>query len=185
MSKTCRKPFFVSQLKSFRKKKWQERGAQLTTRSNGYETSNKRVKRVVEDTTRFNEFEVKVSLNNSDFCVRWWSNWKHWFLFFIVYIGLAAFIVSIFPSKMFATVPEFCFSFYNKILTKNNFNTYIQPPKGVQKNMLNAWNFTKSKHHHWCVDNNLQIVSRRSILENAIGQIYLTVALMVGLCWGN
>ena len=50
-----------------RKKKWQERGAQFTARSNAFETSNKRAKRVFEDTTRFKEFEVKVSVDNFDF----------------------------------------------------------------------------------------------------------------------
>ena len=66
MNKTCRKSFSLSHL-HLEKKKWQERGARFTARSNAFETSNKRAKMVFEDTTRFKEFEVRVSVDNFDF----------------------------------------------------------------------------------------------------------------------
>ena len=56
------------------------------------------------------------------------------------------------------------------------------PSKGVQKNMLKTWDFTKNKPCYRYFDNNLQKIFRRNILENGTGQIYLIVVLMVGLC---
>ena len=50
--------------------------------------------------------------------------------------------------------------------------------QGVQENMLKAWNFTKNKFHHRCLDINLQKIFRTNILENAIGQILVVVNLM-------
>ena len=38
--------------------------------------------------------------------------------------------------------------------SKNNFYTSDNPCKGVQKNMLKAYNFTKNKICHRCFDNN-------------------------------
>ena len=53
-------------------------------------------------------------------------------------------------------------------------------PKGVQKNMLKAWNFTKNKICHRIFDNNLQKLFRTKI-KNSKGQILLIVVLMVSL----
>ena len=57
--------------------------------------------------------------------------------------------------------------------------------KGVQKNILKAWNFTKNKLHHRCFDNDLQKNFRTNILESDTKQIILSVVLMVGLCLDN
>ena len=65
--------------------------------------------------------------------------------------------------------------------SKNNFHTLTHPSKGVQKNMLKAWNFSKNKICHRCFDNNLQKLFRTKILKNSNGKILLIVALMVGL----
>ena len=53
--------------------------------------------------------------------------------------------------------------------------------KGVQKNMLKAWNFTKKKICHRCFDNILQKPFETKPLKNSNGQILLIVILMVGL----
>ena len=53
--------------------------------------------------------------------------------------------------------------------------------KGIQKNMLKAWDFTKNKLCHRYFDNNLQKMSRTNILDNGTGQILLIVVLMVSL----
>ena len=50
------------------------------------------------------------------------------------------------------------------------------PSKGVHKNMLKAWYFTKN---HRCIDDNLQF--QTNILKNGIGQIILIVVLMLNL----
>ena len=57
----------------------------------------------------------------------------------------------------------------------------MHPSKGVQKNMLKAWNFTKNKIRHICFDNNLQKLFLRKILIDINGQMFLIVALMVDL----
>ena len=44
-------------------------------------------------------------------------------------------------------------------------------PKGIQKNMLKAWDFTKNTLSHRYFDNNLQKIFRKNILENGTGQI--------------
>ena len=53
--------------------------------------------------------------------------------------------------------------------------------KGVQKNMVEASDFTKNKHCHRCFDNNLQNFFHKNILENGTGQILLIVILIVSL----
>ena len=55
------------------------------------------------------------------------------------------------------------------------------PAKGVQKNLLKTWNFTKNEICHRCFDNNLQKLFRTKILKNSNMQMYMIVALMVGL----
>ena len=57
--------------------------------------------------------------------------------------------------------------------------------KGVQKNTLKAWNFTKYKFCYRSFDNSLQKSFRTNILESNAAQILLTVVLMVGLCLDN
>ena len=61
------------------------------------------------------------------------------------------------------------------------FIIQAHPSKGVQKNMLKAWYFSKNKLCHRCIDNNLQKNFRPNILENGTGQILLIVVLMVNL----
>ena len=51
--------------------------------------------------------------------------------------------------------------------------------KGVQKNLLKAWDFTKFTICHICFDNKLQKVFRTKILKNSNGLILLIVVLMV------
>ena len=57
----------------------------------------------------------------------------------------------------------------------------MHPSKGIQKNMLKAWDFTKNKLCHRYFDNNLQKMSRTNILDNGTGQILLIVVLMASL----
>ena len=52
----------------------------------------------------------------------------------------------------------------------------MDPPKGVQKNILKAWDFTKNKLCHRYFDNNLQKIFRINILENDTRQPLLIVA---------
>ena len=47
----------------------------------------------------------------------------------------------------------------------------MYPAKGVQDNMLTAWNFTKNKLHHRCLDNKLQKIFRKNVPKNSTGQI--------------
>ena len=56
-----------------------------------------------------------------------------------------------------------------------------QSPKGVQKNILKAWNPTKNELCHRHFDNNLQKIFRTNIPEIGTGQILLIIVLMVGL----
>ena len=72
-----------------------------------------------------------------------------------------------------------------RFLHKNNFHTWIHPSKDFHKNMLEAWKFIKCRHSHRWFDNNLQKVSRKNILENAIGQKHSILALMIRLSWDN
>ena len=53
--------------------------------------------------------------------------------------------------------------------------------KGVQKNVLKAWNFTKNTFHQRSFDNKLSKGFRTNILENATRQMLRKVTLMVGL----
>ena len=57
----------------------------------------------------------------------------------------------------------------------------MHPSKGVQNNMLKAWDFTKNKHCHRCFENNLQKIFQTKILESGTGQITFLVVLIVGL----
>ena len=72
-----------------------------------------------------------------------------------------------------------------RCVSKNNFQTSDYPPKGVQENMLKAWNFTKNKLLHKCFVNNLQKKFRANILENGTAQMFLIVLLMFGLLLDN
>ena len=56
--------------------------------------------------------------------------------------------------------------------------------KGVQKNMLKVWHFTKNKICRRCFDNILQKLFRTKIFKNSNGQILLIVVLLFGL-WLN
>ena len=67
------------------------------------------------------------------------------------------------------------------LLKEQFFKTHTHPSKGVQKNMLKAWDFTKDKLCHRYFDNNRQKIFRTNILENRTRQILLTVVLMVDL----
>ena len=53
--------------------------------------------------------------------------------------------------------------------------------RGVPKNMLKVWDFTKNKLYHRYFDSHLQKMFRTNILKNGKGQIFLIVVLMVGL----
>ena len=53
--------------------------------------------------------------------------------------------------------------------------------RGVPKNMLKVWDFTKNKLYHRYFDNYLQKMFRTNILKNGKGQISSIVVLMVGL----
>ena len=55
------------------------------------------------------------------------------------------------------------------------------PFKGIQKNMLKAWNFTKNKICHRIFDNSLQKLFPTKILKKSNGQMLLVAVLMVGL----
>ena len=69
--------------------------------------------------------------------------------------------------------------------SKNNFHNSNYLSKGVQKNMLKAWDFTKNRLCHRYFDNNLQkIFSNKYSSEYGTGQIVLIVVLMVSL-WFN
>ena len=57
--------------------------------------------------------------------------------------------------------------------------------KGVQKNMLKAWHFTKYKFCYTSFDNKLQKNFRTNISENDIAKILLMVVSIVGLCLDN
>ena len=61
----------------------------------------------------------------------------------------------------------------------------MHPSKCVQKNMLEAWNFTKIKLHHGCFNINLQNIFRTNTFENATRQILLMAVLMIGLSLDN
>ena len=56
-------------------------------------------------------------------------------------------------------------------------NEVVKLSKGVQKNMLEAWNFNKKEVQDRCLDNNF----RTRILENATRYILSIIDLMVGL----
>ena len=47
--------------------------------------------------------------------------------------------------------------------------------------MRKTWDFTKNKLCHKYFDNNLQEILQTNIIENVTGQIFLIVALVVGL----
>ena len=51
------------------------------------------------------------------------------------------------------------------------------PSKGVQRNMLKAWDFTKNKFCHRFFDKNLQKFFQRNIVENGNGQIRFIVVM--------
>ena len=51
--------------------------------------------------------------------------------------------------------------------------------QAVQKNMLEALDYTENKFHHRYFDINLQKIFWINILENAIGQILVVVNLMI------
>ena len=57
----------------------------------------------------------------------------------------------------------------------------MYPSKGVQNNMLKAWDFTENKLCYRCFENNLQKIFQTKILENDTGQIAFIVVLLVGL----
>ena len=47
--------------------------------------------------------------------------------------------------------------------------------------MLNVWDFTKNKLCQRCIDNNLQKIFRKNILESGTAHIHSIVVLMVDL----
>ena len=47
--------------------------------------------------------------------------------------------------------------------------------------MLKAWHFTRNKLRYRCIDNNLQKIFQKNVLENDTGQILLVVVIMVDL----
>ena len=53
--------------------------------------------------------------------------------------------------------------------------------KGVQKNMLKAWDFIKNKLCHRYFDKKLKKIFCTNILENGTGQILLIVVLMISM----
>ena len=57
----------------------------------------------------------------------------------------------------------------------------MHPSKGVQSNMLKAWDFTKNKLCYRVFENNLQKIFQTKTLENDTGQIAFIVVLLVGL----
>ena len=60
----------------------------------------------------------------------------------------------------------------------------MHPSKGVQKNMLKAFNFNKYKPRHRSLDN-LQKNCQKIFSESDTEHILLIVVLMVGLCLDN
>ena len=56
---------------------------------------------------------------------------------------------------------------------------------GLQKNMLQAWNFNKYKIRHRPFDNNFQKKCRVNILQSDTAQILLIIFLMAGLFLDN
>ena len=57
----------------------------------------------------------------------------------------------------------------------------MHPSKGVQKNILKAWNFAKNKICHRYFDNNFKKLFWTKILKISNRQILLKIVLMVGL----
>ena len=56
---------------------------------------------------------------------------------------------------------------------------------GLQKNMLQAWNFNKYKIRHRSFDNNFQKKCRANILQSDTARILLIIFLMAGLFLDN
>ena len=67
-------------------------------------------------------------------------------------------------------------------LSKNNSHTSNDPSKGVQKNILKAWNFTQIKLRHRCFANNVEKIFQTNILDNGAGEILVMVVLIVDIC---
>ena len=90
---------------------------------------------------------------------------------------------SLLPKQDLQLSFEMCFHQYIKKDAPQTMIFILQthPSKGVQKNMLKEWNFTKNKICYRCFHNNLQKLFRTKILKNSNGHILLKVVLMVGL----
>ena len=72
---------------------------------------------------------------------------------------------NVFPPKDFAMrllKSECC----SDALQRTLFKIQTHPSKGVQKNILKAWDFTKNKLCQKYIDDNLQKIFRTNILEN-------------------
>ena len=59
------------------------------------------------------------------------------------------------------------------------FILQAHPSKGVQKNMLKSWNFTKINSANRCFDSILWKIFRKNILENGIGEMVLMLAILI------
>lgn len=53
----------------------------------------------------------------------------------------------------------------------------MHPSEGIKTSTPKAWNFTKQKLRHRCLDDNLQKIFQTNILESGIGQALLIVVL--------
>ena len=90
-------------------------------------------------------------------------NWKHCLLLFILYIGLAAFIFTVFPSKAFLMrlffsfrqLPECCLNVKLRCLSKKNFHTSDASIWKCFGEYGESRNFIENKLHHINFYNNL------------------------------
>lgn len=100
--------------------------------------------------------QAKKRMHETKVCLQLRNNCKYSFLLFVTQIGLVAFIFNVLPLKVFAMrflQSECCFNIRNKMpLKRIIFIIQTQPPKGVQMNMLKAWNLIKNKLFYRCFD---------------------------------
>ena len=103
-------------------------------------------------------------------------------------MGLAAFIVNVFPSKCmqkgFCVLNITCIAKMRSDFN-NNFHTSDASTKGCSEFMLKVCNFTKNKPHYRCFNKSLQKIFQTNILEDSTRQVLLIVVLMIELCSDN
>ena len=93
-------------------------------------------------------------------CIQSIDNWRHCFLLFITFVGLAAFNFDVLLSKVCNEALVVLDNYLNLVqISKTNASQRIDfilqahHCKDIQKNIMEAWNFTKNKFHQRCFDN--------------------------------